>query len=34
MGGLNGTFDLFDGDMELAGNYMNSGNIRNVIEES
>ncbi len=34
MGGLNGTFDLFDGDMELAGNYMHSGNIRNVIEES
>ena len=34
MGGLNGTFDLFDGDMELAGNYMHSGNVRNVIEES
>ena len=34
MGGLNGSFDLFDGDMELAGNYMHSGNIRNVIEES
>ena len=34
MGGLNGSFDLFDGDMELAANYMHSGNIRNVIEES
>ena len=34
MGGLNGSFDLFDGDMELAGNYMHSGNVRNVIEES
>ena len=34
MGGLNGAFDLFDGDMELAGNYMHSGNIRDVIEES
>ena len=34
MGGVNGAFDLFDGDMELAGNYMHSGNIRDVIEES
>ena len=34
MGGLNGSFDLFDGDMELAGNYMHSGNVRDVIEES
>ena len=34
MGGLNGSFDLYDGDMELAGNYMHSGNIRDVIEES
>ncbi len=34
MGGLNGAFDLFDGDMELAGNYMHNGTIRNVIEES
>ncbi len=34
MGGLNGSFDLFDGDMELAGNYLHSGNIRDVIEES
>ena len=34
MGGLNGAFDLFDGDMELAGNYMHNGTIRDVIEES
>ena len=34
MGGLNGAFDLFDGDMELAGNYMHNGTIRNVIEET
>ena len=34
MGGLNGSFDLFDGDMELAGNYMHNGTIRDVIEES
>ncbi len=34
MGGLNGSFDLFDGDMELAGNYLHNGNIRDVVEES
>ena len=34
MGGLNGAFDLFDGDMELAGNYLHNGTIRNVIEET
>ena len=34
MGGLNGAFDLYDGDMELAGNYMHSGNVRDVIEET
>ena len=33
MGGPN-AFDLFDGDMELAGNYMHNGTIRDVIEES
>ncbi len=34
MGGLNGAFDLFDGDMELGGNYLHNGTIRDVIEES
>ncbi len=34
MGGLNGSFDLLDGDMELAGNYLHNGTIRDVIEES
>ncbi len=34
MGGLNGAFDLFDGDMELAGNYLHNGTITDVIEES
>ncbi len=34
MGGLNGAFDFFDGDMELAGNYLHNGSVRNVIEES
>ena len=34
MGGLNGAFDLFDGDMELAGNYLYNGSIRDVMEES
>ncbi len=34
MGGVNGAFDLFDGDMELAGNYLHNGTIRDVIEES
>ncbi len=34
MGGLNGAFDLFDGDMELSANYMHNGSINEVIEES
>ncbi len=34
MGGVNGAFDLFDGDMELAGNYLHNGTITDVIEES
>jgi hypothetical protein len=34
MGGLNGAFDLFDGDMELAGNYLYNGSDKYVEEES
>ncbi len=34
MGGLNGAFDLFDDDMELAGNYLYNGSDRYVEEES
>ena len=34
MGGLNGAWDLFDGDMELAGNYLYNRNSRVVEEES
>lgn len=34
MGGLNGAFTLFDGDMDLAGNYLYNGSINDVIEES
>ena len=34
MGGLNGAFSLFDGDMDLAGNYMYSGTDKDVVEES
>ena len=34
MGGLNGAWDLFDGDMELAGNYLYNRNSRIVEEES
>ncbi len=34
MGGANGAFEFFDGDMELAGNYLHSGTITDVIEES
>ena len=30
MGGLNGAFDLFDGDMELAGNYLYNGSDRSA----
>ena len=33
MGGLNGAFDLLDGDMELAGNYLYNGSDR-FVEES
>ena len=34
MGGLNGAFTLFDGDMDLAGNYLYNGSINDVIEEA
>ncbi len=34
MGGVNGAFDLFDGDMELAGNYLYNGSDSYVEEES
>ncbi len=34
MGGLNGAFTLYDGDMDLAGNYLYNGSINSVIEES
>ncbi len=34
MAGVNGSFDLYDGDMELAGNYMHNGSINDVTEES
>ncbi len=34
MGGLNGAFDLLDGDMELAGNYLHNGTITDVVENS
>ena len=34
MGGANGAFNLFDGDMELSGNYLYNGSNRNVEEES
>ncbi len=34
MGGLNGAFDLLDDKMELGGNYLYSGMINDVIEES
>ena len=34
MGGLNGTWDLFDGDMELSGNYLYNQSERLVEEES
>ena len=34
MGGMNGAFEFFDGDMELAGNYLYNGSKRDVIEES
>lgn len=34
MGGLNGAFELFDGDMELAGNYLYNGSDSRVEEES
>ena len=34
MTGLNGSFDLFDGDMELAGNYVYNGSNSRVKDES
>ena len=34
MGGLNGSFDLLDGDMELAGNYLYNGSNSLVKDES
>ena len=34
MTGLNGSFDLFDGDMELAGNYVYNGSSSRVKDES
>lgn len=34
MGGMNGAFDLYDGDMELAANYMHNGTVRDVIEQT
>ncbi len=34
MGGLNGAFEFFDGDMDLGGNYLHNGTITDVIEES
>lgn len=34
MSGLNGAFDLFDGDMELSGNYLYNGSDSYVEEES
>ena len=33
MGGVNGAFTLFDGDMDLAGNYLYNGNKRDVEED-
>ena len=33
MGGLNGSFTLFDDKMDLAGNYLYNGSINDVIEE-
>ncbi|MBR5103968.1 MAG: outer membrane beta-barrel protein [Bacteroidales bacterium] len=34
MGGLNGAFTLFDGDMDLGSNYLYNGSINDVIEEN
>ena len=34
MGGLNGAFTLFDGDMDLSGNYVYNGSDRDVIENT
>ena len=34
MGGVNGAFTLFDGDMDLSGNYVYNGSDKNVIEET
>lgn len=34
MGGLNGAFTLFDGDMDLSGNYVYNGSDKNIIEQT
>ncbi len=34
MGGVNGTWDLFEGDMDLGANYLYNGTITDVLEES
>ena len=34
MGGVNGAFTLFDGNMDLAGNYLYNGSINDVVEDS
>ena len=34
MGGVNGAFDLCDGDMDLSGNYLYNGSDKDVIEET
>lgn len=34
MGGLNGAWTLFDGDMDLGGNYLYNGTEKNVLENS
>ena len=34
MGGVNGAFSLFDGAMDLSGNYLYNGSDKNVIEET
>ena len=34
MGGVNGAFTLFDGDMDLSGNYLYNGSDKDVIEET
>lgn len=34
MGGVNGAWTLFDGDMDLAGNYLYSGSAKSLLEKS